>query len=91
MTKTKKQKLPTIAELRKAIKDIEESDSLYRKISDFNGVTITNVSIDKDYDTIEEYQVHYDAKIHFFDDAHEYYNCHMPLKDIMNFLKKPLS
>jgi len=83
--------IPKIAELREAIKQIEENDPLYCKMSDFNGITIKKVSVNKDYDYPEEYTVTYDAKVHFFDESHEYYDCWMYLKDIMSFLKTPLS
>lgn len=87
----KKVKIPTIAVLRKAIRDIEENDPIYRHDGNFFGITIKRVHIDKDFDTVEEYEVHYDAKVHCVDSVKEYFDCYMPLKTIMSFLKIPLS
>lgn len=89
--KMAKVKIPKIAVLRKAILDIEESDPLYRKMSDFHGITIKKVRVDKDEDDIKDYVVYYDAKVHFIDETREHFDCWMKLETIMNFLKTPLS
>lgn len=86
-----KVKIPKIAVLRKAIKDIEEGDPIYRHDGNFFGVTIKRVHIDKDFDNRTDYVVYYDAKVHYVDSNKEYFDCYMPLKTIMNFLKTPLS
>jgi hypothetical protein len=80
---------PTKPELNDAIRKLEENDEIYRMDSDFNGITITEVRVEKDDDG--NCQIFYDAKVDYFSKSQTFYDCHVTMAEIKEFLPKHYS
>lgn len=81
-------RFPSNKILRKAVQDLEESDLAYKYMPGFQGIDISNVEVDKDYDTKDEYIINYTATVHSLDESRTHYGCWVTFKEVQPFLPK---
>lgn len=87
----KKFKLPSKKVLKKAIKDLEESDLVYKYTSGFAGVTVEDIDFEEDYadeyDDVNDILISYSATVFYESSSETYSDCSVTWGDLKGWIK----